>query len=64
ECQQETPVAMLHPNVIEELSDEAIQKYCIQKKIDENIIIRECVLYLQPKTEEKLTEFSQSFLPN
>ncbi|BAW97968.1 hypothetical protein NIES970_29310 (plasmid) [[Synechococcus] sp. NIES-970] len=64
ECQQETPVAMLHPNVVEELSDEAIQKYCIQKKIDENIIIRECVLYLQPKTEEKLTEFSQSFLPN
>lgn len=57
ECQQETPVAMLDPDVIEELSHEAIQMYCIQEGVDEHTILRECVLYLQPKTQERSTVF-------
>lgn len=54
ECTPETEVALVDPEVIEELADMTIRKWCEQNKISEDDISRECTLYLLPKKQENL----------
>lgn len=52
ECTPETEVALVEANIVEELADIAIRKWCDQNKISEEEVSRECTLYLKPKDSE------------
>ncbi|EGK86763.1 helicase [Microcoleus vaginatus PCC 9802] len=52
ECTPETEVALVEANIVEELADVVIRKWCQQNQIYEEDVSRECTLYLKPKDNE------------
>lgn len=52
ECTPETEVALVEADIVEELADIAIKKWCSQNQISEEEVSRECTLYLKPNDSE------------
>ncbi|MEK0182336.1 MAG: helicase [Oscillatoriales cyanobacterium] len=52
ECTPETEVALVEADILEELADIVIRKWCQQNQIYEEEVSRECTLYLKPKDSE------------
>jgi len=52
ECTPETEVALVEADIVEELADIAIRKWCDQNQIAEEEVSRECTLYLKPYDSE------------
>ena len=52
QCSANTPIALVDTEMIEEIADIAIKKWCLVNKVDEFEVARECTLYLQPKDSE------------
>ena len=52
ECTPETEVALVEADLLEELADIVIRKWCQQNQISEEEVSRECTLYLKPKDSE------------
>lgn len=52
ECTPESEVALVEANIVEEVADVAIRKWCQQNQINEEDVSRECTLYLKPKDSE------------
>ena len=52
ECTPETEIALVDADIVEELADIAIRKWCEQNKISEEDVSRECTLYLKPNDSE------------
>jgi superfamily II DNA/RNA helicase len=52
ECTPETEVALVEADLLEELADIVIRKWCHQNQIYEEDVSRECTLYLKPKDSE------------
>ena len=52
ECTPETEVALVEADLVEELADMAIKKWCDQNQISEEEVTRECTLYLKPNDSE------------
>ncbi len=51
QCTQDTEVAWVESELIEELSDNCISAWCNQHGVDEKEVVRECALYLKPQQE-------------
>ena len=52
-CNHETETALIEIDIIEELADIAIGKWCEDNNISEEDVSRECTLYLKPNDNEK-----------
>jgi len=48
ECTPETQIALVDVEIVEELADIVIRKWCEQNHVSEEDVTRECTLYLQP----------------
>lgn len=51
QCTQDTEVAWVESELIEELSDDCISAWCNQHGVDDKEVVRECALYLKPQQE-------------
>lgn len=48
-CEENTPVASVDPEDIEQLAHDCITLWCQQAQVDTDSVLRECVLYLKPQ---------------
>ncbi|MFL9458096.1 helicase-related protein [Tolypothrix bouteillei VB521301_2] len=52
--------AYVEPNLIEALAENCIRKWCVQRGLDSQNVIRECTLYLKPQSEaDEITTLSK-----
>ena len=56
QCYEETEVALVDFNLVEELADRCIQAWCQQENIDPEEVTRECTLYLKSIRDEDTVE--------
>lgn len=62
ECNPETEIALVDPEIIEELADIAIKEWCNEKEVSEDDVSRECTLYLIPENQENQDNLKQMML--
>ncbi|MFQ4138168.1 helicase-related protein [Nodosilinea sp. PGN35] len=56
-CEEDTPIAIVDPEEIEQLADDCINGWCEQNRINAEDVLRECILYLKPHhLEDELQE--------
>lgn len=51
-CEENTPIAIIDPVEIEKLSDDCIKSWCQKNEINTEDVLRECVLYLKPESQD------------
>jgi len=51
ECNEDTEIALVDYELVEELTDTCIQAWCNQEGVDPEDVTRECALYLKPELE-------------
>lgn len=51
-CKENTPVAIVDPEEIEELAHNCITTWCQHNNVEPDNVLRECVLYLKPRHQD------------
>jgi superfamily II DNA or RNA helicase len=50
-CTEDTEIALVDYNQVEELSDACIRAWCDKERVNSEEVVRECTLYLKPEQE-------------
>ena len=53
-CKEDTPTAMVEPDIVERWSDVCIRAWCRRQNIVPDHVIRVCAMYLKPQAEQDI----------